>query len=81
MYNYGILQGKDETTTSTIFSITNSKVVVLQRHSRSVMTICGVLTTEHTRVATLDERKSRAGPALSLHSSGNILVVHPKITY
>lgn len=42
-------------------------------------TICGVLTTEHTRVATLEEIKSSAGPALSLHSVGKILAEHPRI--
>lgn len=49
--------------------------------SLSVRTIWGVLTTEQTRVATLDEKKSSTGPALSLHSSGNTFAEQPRMTY
>lgn len=45
------------------------------------MTIWGVLTTLHTSVATLDDKKSRTGPARSLHSSGKIFDEQPRITW
>lgn len=45
------------------------------------MTIWGVLTTEQTSVAALDDRKSNNGPAVSLKAAGTTLVEQPRITY